>query len=187
MLGSFLDDIGTSWIVKDIATLEHKKPEEVKLDSKPEHKVFADAYLLAEETFAATPEKVFKMLNSPEGLQAILPVDSVKPAAGAPEKFKGLGDHYLVSASSGLSAPIAYDMFIISYDPPYEARYYLYAYGAAMEIDVLMVPTLKGTKALILFILDMPDSVQGQALDVMIHASDIDKKCQQKLDKLKNG
>ena len=53
-----------------------------------------------------------------------------------------------------------------------------------MEIDVLAVPDPIGSKALILFILDLPKSVSGRAMDAMIHLSDIDQQAQKGLAEL---
>jgi len=183
ILGDYLNKTITDWLVKDFARLEKKKPEEVKLENQPVHSVFADAYLTASETFAMPPGKLFKILNSAAGLQSVLPVDSIVPVEG-PEVFEGLGGHYTVTASEGLERPLVYDMVVVQYDPPREARYYLYAHDVCMEIDLLVIPTAKGSKALLLFILDMPDSVQGQALDALIHTSDIDKQAQKRLSAL---
>jgi hypothetical protein len=187
ILGTYLDQTITDWLVKDFAKLENKKPEDFQLDSKPVHSVFADAYLTAEESFALSPEKLFKTVNSREGLQAILPVDTIEPAGDSPGDFSGIGNHYRVTATKGLSAPLTYDLVIVQYDPPREARYYLYAHGGALEIDAITVPSGLGSKVLMLFILDMPKSVSAGAMDMLIHVSDIDKQAQANLASLKRA
>jgi len=186
ILGDYLDQTVTDWLVKDFAKLENKEPEQVRLDQKPVHSVFADAYLTATETFSISPEKLFQILNSRDGLKAILPLDRIEPAEKSPPDFEGLGNHYRATASRGLTTPLVYDLVIVQYDPPKEARYYLYAGGAAMEIDLIVVPDATGSKALILFILDLPESVAGRTLDVLIHLSDIDQQAQKELTELKS-
>ncbi len=185
ILGDYLDQTITEWLVKDIAKLENKKPEQVILDQKPVQSVFSDAYLTATETFSMSPEKLFKLLNSREGLQAVLPVDRIEPAENSPREFQGLGNHYLATASEGLATPLVYHLVIVQ-DDPREARYYLYAYGVAMEIDLIVLPAGTGSKALMLFILDLPDSVQDRSLDVLSHISNIDQQAQKNLTNLKN-
>jgi hypothetical protein len=187
ILGDYLNEIVTDFIVKDIATLEGKAPEDVLLTGEPGHEVFVDAYFTADETFDVPARELFGRLTSTRGLESILPVDRIEPVGGSPETFEQLGDHYRVTASEELMQPLEYDMVVVQYDPPKEVRFYLYAHDVCMEIDLLVIPTLTGSRVLTIFILNFPKSVEGRAFDVLMHTSNIDQAVQKRLTELKNN
>ncbi len=186
LLSEILDKAVTDWIVQDIATLEGKKPEEVQLDQDKTYDVFVDAYLKATETFEEPAWNVFRLFDSTGELAAVLPVDSIEPVGDSPEEFSEMGNHYKMTVTEGMDTPLVYDMILIQYDPPLQERFYIYAHGVCMEMDIFMYPTLSGTKVIIVFVLDLPESIDGRALDVFIHTSNIDQAVQQALARL-NG
>jgi len=185
ILGDYLDQSVTAFLVKDLARLENKDPKQMVLDAPPTHEVFVDAYYKAQETLPKSPQQVFRYINSVSGLQTVLPVDRIEPVGDSPAAFSKLGNHYRVTATTGLETPLVYDMVVVQLDPPTEARYYLYAHNAGLEIDLLVRPAPGGSKVLMLFILDLPEAAEGQDLEVLIQTSHLDKAVQEALTNLK--
>jgi hypothetical protein len=178
----FLDTQMTDVVRRTIGALEGRDHQTVQFDNEPEYKLFVDAYFTAEEIFPMRPEALFDKFASTEGMNSIMAGSRLEALDDTPDVISGVGDHYQLIAGEDREEPLVYDMFVVQYDYPRELRLHFYAYDTTMEIDYLITPTMTlDSKVIVLFIIDLPDTMAGRALDVIIHTSDIDKRVQEAL------
>jgi hypothetical protein len=182
LVWEFLDTQMTDVIRRTVGALEGIDHRDVQLYKEPKYKLFVDAYFTAEEIFPLSPQELFDKFASTEGLNSIMVGSRLEPVGDTPDVFSGVGDHYRLIAGEEREEPLVYDVFVVQYDYPEELRLYFYAYDTTMEIDFLTAPTLTlDSKVMVLFIIDLPDTMAGRVLDVIIHTSDIDKRVQEAL------
>jgi len=176
----------TNALLKLKAQLEAKDLKSVRLDKEPTSDVFVDAYFTAEENFSLPPEELFNMFASVDGMNSVLPAAKVEPIGDSPMTFEGVGNHYIFTTTRSFETPLVGDMVIMHFDSPEECRLFLYAHEVCIEMDFLVAPTISGSKVFFLFIVDLPDTMAGRALDVIMITSSIDKRVQEALSKAKS-
>ena len=169
------------------AQIEGLDPASVVFEDPPRYEIFKDSYFMAEQDFPLSVNKLFSLLTQSDNLGAIMPFGRIEALDQSPASPAGLGDHYRATSKPELGPPVTYDLVTLQLDAPKEARFFLYAHDVRIEWSLFVSPTFAGSKAQMLFIVDLPPEQTGPALDVIIQTNSIDKIVQQGLEQFAAG
>jgi len=162
------------------ARIEGKPVDSVRLD-KESYKIFVDPYFTVERDFDISPKKMFEILRTKEGLNTVFSGNmSFEPRDDSFTGTLQVGDAFVAVADLGQGVSLEYDAFVVQTEND-QVRLVLHSPDVIMEWDCLVMPTLTGSRVVVIMIVNYSDNLAGQSFDVVMHTSQMDKWAEQGL------